>query len=78
MNRLEIRRQAERDVDEQLKRVKSVRQTIGLLMQLAMLSFLPALILFQLEYGIPLIVMPACLLVAYIVFRIGTKLREMP
>ena len=70
--------QIEDFVTHLLSKVNSVRQTIGLLMQLAMLSFLPALILFQLEYGIPLIVMPACLLVAYIVFRIGTKLRELP
>jgi hypothetical protein len=45
-------------------------------MQLAMLVFLPALVLFQLRFGIPLIVMPTCLLTAYIVFWIGTKLRE--
>ncbi len=45
-------------------------------MQLPVLGFLPALIIYQLTYGIPLIVMPAMLLAGVVVFSIGTRLRE--
>lgn len=45
-------------------------------MQLFVLSALPALILYQLSFGIPLIVMPACLLAGVILFAAGTHLRE--
>lgn len=45
-------------------------------MQLSCLVFLPMLILWQIDFGIPLIVMPACLLVAVVVFLVGTRLRE--
>ncbi len=45
-------------------------------MQLFVLAILPALILWQLTYGIPLIVMPASLLVGVIIFWIGQTLRE--
>ncbi len=53
-----------------------MRQTIGMILQLAVLTFLPALIFFQLDFGIRLIVMPVCTVLAILVFWIGTKLRE--
>lgn len=53
-----------------------MKQQIGMLLQLSVLGFLPALILYQLYFGIPLIVMPALLLVGVILFAIGTQLRE--
>ena len=53
-----------------------MKQHLGFLMQFAALTFLPGLIIFQLQFGIPLIVMPACLLVGIIVFSIGHRLRE--
>ena len=39
-----------------------MKQTIGMLMQLAALSILPAIIVYQLYFGFPLIVMPISLL----------------
>jgi len=45
-------------------------------MQFAVLVFLPLLTLWQLNFGIRLIVMPASLLVCIIIFTIGHKLRE--
>ena len=53
-----------------------MRQQIGFLLQFAVLVFLPMLILWQLNFGIPLIVMPALTLVGIIVFWVGHKLRE--
>jgi hypothetical protein len=53
-----------------------VRQQIGVLLQFAVLVFLPMLILWQLEFGFRLILMPALTLVGIVVFWIGYKLRE--
>lgn len=53
-----------------------MKQTIGLLMQLAALSVLPAIVVFQLFYGFRLIVMPISLLCGICVFSLGTILRE--
>ena len=53
-----------------------MRQRIGMLMQLACLVFLPMMIIWQIDFGIPLIAMPAGLTVAFILFRVGTRLRE--
>lgn len=55
---------------------KSVKQQLGFLLQLGVLGFLPALVVYQLYFGIPLIVMPAMLLAGIVVFIIGMKLRE--
>jgi hypothetical protein len=55
---------------------RSMRQQIGFLLQLAALVLLPMLILWQLDFGIPLIVMPALTVVGIILFYIGYKLRE--
>jgi len=53
-----------------------VKNQIGFFLQLVVLSALPALVLFQLQFGIPLVVMPACLLAGIILFAAGTHLRE--
>jgi hypothetical protein len=53
-----------------------MRQQIGFLLQLAALTLLPMLILWQLDFGIPLIVMPLLTVVGIILFYIGYKLRE--
>ena len=53
-----------------------VRYYVGLALQFAALVFLPLLIIWQLNFGFPLIWMPGLLLVAFIVFSIGTRLRE--
>jgi hypothetical protein len=53
-----------------------MRQQIGFLLQLAALTLLPMLILWQLDFGIPLIVMPALTVVGIILFYIGYRLRE--
>jgi hypothetical protein len=53
-----------------------MRQHIGFLLQLAVLTFLPLLIIWQLNFGFRLILMPACLLVGMVLFTIGTRLRE--
>jgi hypothetical protein len=53
-----------------------MKQTLGLLMQLAALSMLPAIVIFQLFYGFRLIVMPISLLAGICVFSLGTILRE--
>ena len=52
-----------------------MRQQIGFLLQLAVLVFLPMLILWQLNFGIPLVVMPAMTVVGIVVFWVGHKLR---
>jgi len=53
-----------------------MRQHIGFLLQFTVLVFLPMLILWQLEFGFRLILMPALTLVGIVVFWIGYKLRE--
>jgi hypothetical protein len=53
-----------------------MRQQIGYLLQLAALAMLPMLILWQLDFGIPLIVMPMLTVVGIIMFYVGYKLRE--
>jgi hypothetical protein len=53
-----------------------MRHQIGMGLQFVVLVFLPMLIIWQLEFGFPLIYMPALLLVGVIAFTIGTRLRE--
>ena len=53
-----------------------MRQHIGFLLQLAALTFLPMLILWQLQFGFRLIVMPTLTLAGFIVFEVGRRLRE--
>ncbi|MCC7422623.1 MAG: hypothetical protein IT428_20270 [Planctomycetaceae bacterium] len=67
------------DLPEFLSRIRpspAMLHRLGMLMQFAALVFLPMLSFWQIEFGIPLIVMPACLTIAAIVFFIGTRLRE--
>jgi hypothetical protein len=53
-----------------------MRQQIGFLLQLAALVFLPILILWQLQFGFRLLVMPCLTLVGFVAFTIGRYLRE--
>jgi hypothetical protein len=53
-----------------------MRRQLGFLLQLAALTLLPMLILWQLDFGIPLVVMPILTVVGIILFYIGYKLRE--
>ena len=53
-----------------------MRQTIGMLIQIAVLAFMPMIILYQLNFGFRLIVMPVCTTIGIVVFWIGTRLRE--
>jgi hypothetical protein len=56
--------------------ISNMRQQIGILLQFVVLVFLPMLILWQLEFGFRLILMPALTLCGVVVFWIGYKLRE--
>ena len=53
-----------------------VKHQFGVFLQFIVLSALPALILVQLYYGFPLIVMPVCLVAGVVLFTAGTHLRE--
>ena len=53
-----------------------MRHHIGVFLQFVVLVFLPMLIIWQLEFGFRLILMPALTLVGIVVFWIGYKLRE--
>lgn len=53
-----------------------MKHHLGLLLQLIVLAGLPCLILFQLEFGFRLIVMPICLVIGMILFWLGWLLRE--
>lgn len=45
-------------------------------LQLIALVGLPSLIIFQLQFGFRLIVMPICLTIGVLIFWLGTTLRE--
>ena len=49
---------------------------LGIVLQIAAMAVLPLLIIYQLEFGFKLIVMPACTLAGIVVFALGTWLRE--
>ncbi|MFY9252935.1 MAG: hypothetical protein WAO83_05750 [Fuerstiella sp.] len=53
-----------------------MKQQIGMLLQLLVLGALPALIYFQLVYGVRLLVMPISLMIGVVVFAVGTTLRN--
>lgn len=53
-----------------------MKHHFGILLQLLVLGALPALIYFQLMYGIRLILMPVCLIAGMVVFQLGAWLRE--
>lgn len=50
---------------------------LGMTLQMAAMIFLPLLILYQLNFGFKLIVMPVCTVIGIVIFFIGTRLREM-
>lgn len=56
--------------------MKSFRNTLGFLLQFAALVFLPVLIVWQLDFGIPLLVMPSLTIAALTMFYIGHSLRD--
>ena len=53
-----------------------MRQHLGILLQVAALAWLPLLIVYQLNFGFRLLVMPTCTLIGIVIFWIGTRLRE--
>ena len=53
-----------------------MKQQLGFLMQLFVLVMLPVLIVFQLQFGFRLIVMPVSLVAGIVLFSIGARLRE--
>jgi hypothetical protein len=58
------------------KDVCTMKQYLGMGLQLLALGALPTIIVFQLLFGFRLIVMPVSLLIGTAVFWIGTLLRE--
>ncbi len=48
---------------------------LGIGLQLLALVFLPVLVIWQLNFGLPLLVMPIGLLVGMFVFFVGSQLR---
>ena len=52
------------------------RNNLGTLLQLAGLTFLPVLIIWQLNYGFNLLWMPSMTLVGVLVFAVGHSLRD--
>lgn len=49
---------------------------LGILLQITAMTGLPLVILYQLNFGFRLTVMPICTVAAIIVFFVGTRLRE--
>lgn len=49
---------------------------LGILLQIAAMTGLPLVILYQLNFGFQLTIMPICTVTAIVVFFIGTRLRE--
>ena len=49
---------------------------LGILLQISAMTFLPLVILYQLNFGFRLIAMPVCTVIGFAVFWIGTQLRE--
>ena len=53
-----------------------MRFQVGIVLQFAVLVFLPLLVVWQLNFGFNLIYMPVSLLAGIVVFSVGTRLRE--
>lgn len=53
-----------------------IRNLLGMFLQLVALTFLPVLILWQLNFGFNLLWMPGLTLLGVIVFFMGHKLRD--
>ena len=49
---------------------------LGILLQIVAMTGLPLVILYQLNFGFQLTIMPICTVAAIIVFFVGTRLRE--
>ena len=49
---------------------------LGIFLQICAMTFLPLIILYQLQFGFKLIVMPICTVIGFAMFWIGTQLRE--
>ncbi|MDA0282265.1 MAG: hypothetical protein O3B13_24030 [Planctomycetota bacterium] len=49
---------------------------IGIFLQISAMTLLPLIILYQLQFGFKLVVMPICTVIGLAVFWIGTQLRE--
>ncbi len=49
---------------------------LGIALQIGAMTFLPLLIIYQLNFGFQLVVMPVCTIVGIIAFALGTRLRE--
>jgi hypothetical protein len=54
----------------------TMKNHVGILLQLIALAGLPSIIIFQLFFGFRLIVMPVSLLAGIAIFWLGTTLRE--
>lgn len=53
-----------------------MKHFVGLLLQFVVLAVLPIIVIWQLYFGIPLLVMPVSLTIAVVIFFVGTRLRE--
>jgi hypothetical protein len=53
-----------------------MRHQAGILLQIIALTWLPLLIIYQLNFGFQLLVMPTGLMIGIAIFWIGTRLRE--
>ena len=53
-----------------------MRHHFGIALQIIALAWLPLVIVYQLELGFQLLVMPICTVIGLVVFWIGTRLRE--
>lgn len=53
-----------------------MRHHFGIFLQILALAWLPLLIVYQLNFGFQLLVMPTCTVIGLVVFWIGTRLRE--
>jgi hypothetical protein len=54
----------------------TVRQHVGVALQFVVLVVLPLLCWWQVQFGFPLIWMPALLTLGIVIFWFGTRLRE--
>lgn len=53
-----------------------MRHHLGIVLQILVLAGLPLLIVYQLNFGFQLLVMPTCTVIGIAFFWIGTRLRE--
>ena len=51
-----------------------MRHHLGIALQVLALAWLPLLIVYQLNFGFQLLVMPICTVIGIVVFWIGTRL----